>query len=84
MANKYYAEYRSGNSGSVGCVNAFMTSASDTNVFPPQVEKRCDLCNKNHSFYLHGTHLAATPKQVDRIERYCDDNNFQRDVEIAD
>lgn len=80
--NNFYGEYKSSQSSSSGCVNGFMTAPSEDNLFPAQVSSFCELCDKEHAFYLAASYAISTKGQQIALERYCDNKNYRYDIII--
>lgn len=79
---EYFGHYKASTTGQTGCVKEFVTTGSASMTFPPQVMYRCDLCKLEHGFRYMTGHVASTPKQRERLVRYCHDHDIELDVVV--
>jgi len=83
MVMLYYGEYVSSTVSQTGCIKGFLTEGQANSSFAPQVMYICDLCsNVRHGFRLLRTHMAATPKQSERLISRCIDMDLEIDIKV--
>lgn len=80
MSAQFYAEYHSALTTTTGCVKSFVAGPSDDMQFVPQIERKCDLCDSNHQFYLKATHSVSSETQEDSLLEWAEKNS----VEVID
>lgn len=79
---KHYGEYKSTTTSQTGCLKQFVTSATDSILFPPQVSYPCSLCKKSHGFGLVKTWILYSDSQFKGFEKYCVDHGIETEVKL--
>lgn len=76
---KFHAEYRSAGP----CQKTWISAASESSNFPPQVAYNCDLCSATHNFRLARNYMIATEGQAKRFATYCSNQGMETEVKIT-
>jgi len=83
MLTLYYGEYVSSTVSQTGCIKGFLTERQSSPSFAPQVMYTCSLCNDvRHGFRLLRIHMAATPRQSERLISRCVDMDLEIDIRV--
>lgn len=82
MSSGYYGEYKSSTSSETGCLKRFVSTETNSLLFPPVVHYSCDLCKSKHSFGFTKAWTVNTPSQQKKFAEYCEQNQIEQGVVV--